>query len=1218
MNRLAILLIASAVFVVGASAAPYVPPKTGFDFPIYTNLPPGRQVSGQHAPATTPALSPQEAQGKFTLPEGFEIRLFAAEPMVVNPVFMTWDERGRLWVAELYEYPLGAPKGAKPRDRIKILEDTDADGQADKVHVWADGLNLATGLLLGNGGAYVGQAPHLLFLEDTDGDDRADKQTIVMTGFGLEDRHELLNGFAWGPDGYLYMTHGVFTHSKVRDPDKPDDPGVVMNAALARFHPRTKKFEVFSDGTSNPWGVDFDRYGNAFVSACVIDHLFHMAPGGQFQRQGGVWANSHGYADMHSQRGGLNSIVDHRHHMAAYCGVQVYQGDQWPAEHLGTVLMGNLHDNAIHQDALKPNGSSFTASFQQDVVRANDGWFMPTTTLVGPDGAVWISDWYDKYPCYQNARADPDGVDREHGRIWRVVHTGGQKGKPVPSRPARDMNLARAVTGDLVRLLEHANVWQRRTAQRLLSERRDPGAVPPLTALLQSNKPLDARLAALWTLHGMAALTAEQLRGLAGDREPGLRTWVARLMGERGDATYRDVDVLETLAADPEPVVRLAVATAARQFVSSSLTVNTPPAEKTRGAEIDGILTTLIRASKDGRDPLIPFMIWMAAEPSVGADPAGALNWLRDNGADTLPLSAQLTTKLMRRICDRQQPGLLDDAVAFVGEVASKSDALAVAALDGLLEGQKGKALAPARDVSAVLEKLLASNHAGVKDRAQRLGTLWGNAAAMKRSIDLVNDAAAAEQQRIEAIDVVRKLKNDAAREALMTALRGSTPEPVLLEAVRALGEIGGDDLPGELFTRWAALSPTVRRAASDILAARARWASMFLSALEQKTIPAGDVPATAIRMIMRSDADYGMLAKRAGLVFGRVRDADKDKLAVINAKKKMILGMKGQPDLKAGHAIAQKTCLNCHKLHGEGADVGPDLTGVGRSSLDALLANIIDPNQIIGAGYENVEIETKDGRIVSGRMIENTDTRVRLLAAGPKEEVVAKSDIATLRVSELSVMPEGLEQMPDADFRNMIAYLLNPPADKQPFSWKNESGGGTGGGTGVPPVQGKGESKSKGKKISSNDLPIDRESVSLWNPEWHVDAPDFEGTPRKHVEFAGRRNVLETHPHSREQGSALERTIAVPATGGAKLTFAVAAHERGDWQLRVLVNGKPVHEQRVDRTGGVWKPVSVDLGAFAGQTVKLRLENTANDWAWEFGYWSDVRLETALSQAAR
>src|ERR1043166_6403896 len=322
-------------------------PEKKYDFPIYKNQPVARQRGGAHAPATSEPVRPDDAQKLFKVPPGFEVRLFASEPEVVNPVAMTWDERGRLWVLELYEYPLGAKAGEKPRDRIKILEDTDGDGRVDKVTVFADGLNLATGLQLGYGGVFVGQAPDLLFLQDENAEPKggvgamvkATKRSVLKTGFGLHDRHELLNGFCWGPDGWLYLTHGVFTHSKVRDPNDPNGSGVTVDAAVARYHPRTKTFEVFADGTSNPWGVDFDRAGNAFVSACVIDHLFHMAPGGLYARQGGTPANPYAYEL-------LPSIVDHKHHMAAYAGINIYQGDQFPREWLGEALFGNIHQRS--------------------------------------------------------------------------------------------------------------------------------------------------------------------------------------------------------------------------------------------------------------------------------------------------------------------------------------------------------------------------------------------------------------------------------------------------------------------------------------------------------------------------------------------------------------------------------------------------------------------------------------------------------------------------------------------------------------------------------------------------------------------------------------------------------------------------------------------------------------------------------------------------------
>jgi putative membrane-bound dehydrogenase-like protein len=981
----------------------------------------GRQLSGVYTPAQTPALKPEEAASKFSVPEGFEVRIFAYEPDVINPVGMSWDERGRLWVAELYEYPLGAKPGERPRDRIKILEDTDADGRADKVTVFADGFNLLTGILVGDGGVYIGQAPDLLFLEDTDGDDKADKRTVLKTGFGLHDRHELLNCFTWGPDGWLYMTHGVFTHSKVKDPNDPNDDGVKVDAAVARFHPRTKKFEVFADGTSNPWGVDFDREGNAFISACVIDHLFHAAPGGLYVRQGGTPPNPYSY-------GLLPSIVDHKHFRAAYAGVQVYQGNMYPDKYKGTIMMGNIHQSAINHDTLTRDGSSFRATANKDFLVANDGWFRPVSTQVGPDGALWVMDWYDKYPCYQNANADPEGVDREHGRIWRVVYTGDKKETPVPSRPARDMDLRKASTSDLVPLVSHANVWQRRVAQRLLSERRDASAKPALVNLLEQSTNVEARLTALWTLHGAELLDEAILDKHANDKQPAVRTWVARLTGERRQPTAASFERLNKLAADKDASVRLAVATACRQYSSGSLTVNTPVPEDVKNFRAGAILETVVRNSADAKDPLIPFMVWMASEPRLAENPKYALAWLIENGPDTLPLSAQLASKTMRRISDLRSVEQMDAVVDFLGKLTPKHGEIASAALDGLIQGARGSK-PPSVATGPVLAKLNYTPQ--LTDRAQRIGALWGDAAATERLLARLTDPAASEADKIAAIQSARQLKTDPAREALVRVLHAADKETLLMETIRALGEVGGDEVADEILKRWPALSPAARRTAAEVLVSRNRWATALLKAVEQKKVAAADISAGAVRSL--SQYNEASIRDRAAQLIGRYRASDADKLKLIAEKRKVVLA--GTPDLKAGYEVAKKTCFVCHKLHGEGADVGPDLTGVGRSTLDALLANIIDPNQVIGKGYENVEVETKDGRTVSGRLVEDTDTRVKLLASGPKEETVAKSDVASTRVSELSVMPEGLEQMPDEDFRNMIWYILNPPQDNRPMT---------------------------------------------------------------------------------------------------------------------------------------------------------------------------------------
>jgi putative membrane-bound dehydrogenase-like protein len=989
--------------------------------PVISSFGAGRQLTGVYTPASTPVLKPADAEKKFAVPEGFEVRIFASEPDVINPVGMSWDERGRLWVAELYEYPLGAKPGQKPRDRIKILEDTDADGRADKVTVFADGFNLLTGILVGNGGVYVGQAPDFLFLQDTDGDDKADKRTVLKTGFGLQDRHELLNGFAWGPDGWLYMTHGVFTYSKVKDPGDPDDDGVKVDAAVARYHPRTKKIEVFADGTSNPWGVDFDRYGNAFISACVIDHLFHVTPGGLYARQGGTPPYPYAYQL-------LPSIVDHKHFRAAYAGVQIYQGNMYPEAYRGTIMMGNIHQSAINHDTLKPVGSSFLASTNRDFLVANDGWFRPVSTQVGPDGAFWVMDWYDKYPCYQNANADPEGVDREHGRIWRVVYTGDKRGAKVASRSSKDMNLAKLSTAQLVDLLSHDNVWQRRVAQRLLTERRDAGAKPALLKLLAEGKSLESRLAALWSLHGAELLDEAILDKFSADKERGVRTWIARLTGERRLPNDDSLDRLKTLAADPDPSVRLAVAVACRQYVSGSLTVNTPVPSDVSKFKAGTVLEILVRNSTDAKDPVIPFLIWMASEPRLAENTAYALRWLLEQGPGTMPLSGQLAAKTMRRICDLRSVDEMNGVVEFLGKLTAEHKDLAAAALEGLIQGVKG-AKAPSVNAGPVLARL--NFNPQVADRAQRLGALWGDVEATERLLARLNDPATSEADKVRAIQSARQLKTDAAREGLLRVLNNTDQEPLLMETVRALGEVGGDEVSDHVLKRWPALSPAARRTAAEVLVSRNRWAAALLRAVEQKKVAPTDISASALRSFSQSSDTS--IRERAAKVIGRYRPTDADRLKLIADKRKIVLA--GAPDLNAGRAIAAKTCFVCHKLHGEGADVGPDLTGVGRSTLDALLSHIIDPNQVVGKGYENVEIETKDGRTVSGRLVEETDTRVKLLASGPKEETIARSEIVNTRVSELSVMPEGLEQMPDADWRNMIWFILNPPEDKRPLT---------------------------------------------------------------------------------------------------------------------------------------------------------------------------------------
>jgi putative membrane-bound dehydrogenase-like protein len=361
-----------------------------------------------------PALSPAEAMAKMVVPEGFNVELVASEPDIVNPVAMTIDERGRFWITESFEYPR---RDAGPgKDRVKILEDTDADGTADKFTVFMEGLNIPSGIAVGHGGVWVANAPDILFVQDTDGDGKADTSEVVVTGFGRDDTHELPNSLTWGPDGWLYGLNGVFNRSVVtygpqnpnyKDGQKPWD----FTCAMFRIHPKTREFQIFCEGTSNPWGIAFNNEGDAFVSACVIDHLWHLTETGYYHRQGGPYP---------PYTWKIESIVSHKHQKAAYCGIHWYDSDAYPESYRRKLYMGNIHGSCINADRLERFQSTYKAFPEEDLLSANDAWFMPVVQKTGPDGCLYILDWYDRYHCYQDANRDPAGIDRFKGRLYRL------------------------------------------------------------------------------------------------------------------------------------------------------------------------------------------------------------------------------------------------------------------------------------------------------------------------------------------------------------------------------------------------------------------------------------------------------------------------------------------------------------------------------------------------------------------------------------------------------------------------------------------------------------------------------------------------------------------------------------------------------------------------------------------------------------------------------
>ncbi len=1132
----------------------------------------GKELEGVYQPTQNPCPTVEEAIRKMKVPEGYEVRNFASEPMVVNPVAMSWDGRGRLWVVELYEYPSGAKETneyqkasgdgkyrpvvktgpGSPRDRVVVLEDTDNDGKADKRTVFAEGLSLATAVLCGHGGVYVGQAPNLFFFRDTDGDDKADEYKAVLTGFGLEDRHELLNSFTWGPDGLMYFTHGVFTNSKVRLPGEKDDAGNVLNAGIYRVKltatgdaaadPVVAFHEVYADGTSNPWGVDFDAQGNAFVEACVIDHLFHMAPGGIYARQGGAPENPYAYEL-------LPSIVQPdqpKHFRAAYAGIQIYQGGVYPADTAGHAFFGNIHDNAIHEEALEPAGATFKARPVRDFLRANDGWFRPVSIQTGPDGFLWVMDWCDKYPCYQNAQANPEGVDREKGRIWRVCYTGNEAGKRLAG-------------------VSRAPGWKP-------AERRGMSAAEAAKA--SGGEPGARRAAALWA--------AEAAVGRLADGYP---EWLAGLAG------------------DADPVVRQAAAVAARCWgYGGGLTVGTKGAP---GKDVMPLLEPLVGKSADA-DRTLAMAVWMAMESEVAVEPERYLPWLAERATKAKPLSLGLTYKTARRLTDTRRAENMDLLLGYLEKIKG-DDVLTAHALDGMLKAQEAGALKPLKyDAAGLFAVWRESKAEDVRSLAGRLATLWGDPNAVAALMAVVLDEKADVAKRIEAIRTVRRLKSDAARAGLLKLLGQRTPDVLTVEALRAAGELGGMDLANAILKSWPDFPASVRTAAAEVLATRVEWSGRLLDAVEGKWVASGvrinpsEVPVS----VRRSFAQNDKLKKRAQQLLGAWNESGDDVRALVAAKKKACLT--GEPDLEKGKLIFAATCATCHKFHGGGQEVGPELIGSGRSNLDAILANVIDPNQIIGNGYENVLVTTGDGRTVAGRVVEDTPTQMTLLGIGGVKTVVPRSEIKEVKNTHQSLMPMGFGQLPDDQFRDLIWYVLAPPeegvlsAEKKAALVLSADGRET---VVVPPSDGTDLWDAKRR---------DRESASLWNVDWQIDGADFEGAPTKLVEYRGRKNVLVLHPPGRKEAAALVRTVELPADKAVKLSVWVASHDGGDWELRASADGKPLGAGvKVANEGKErWKRVEFDLGAYRGKKVELRLENWPTEWLNEFSFWSELKIE--------
>ncbi len=964
---------------------------------------------GEFPVAGGQGLLPEEAARAMTLPPGFRATPFAGEPAVHQPIAFTIDERGRLWVLENYAYPHWSPYG---RDRILILEDTDGDGRHDTSKVFYDQINFGSGLAVGHGGVWVGSPPYLLFIPDRNRDDMPDgPPQVVLDGWGAHDTHETLNSFVWGPDGWLYGNQGIFTHSNVGKPDARDNERTPLNACVWRYHPTKKIFEIFAEGMSNQWGLDFNDVGDSFVTACVIPHLYHVIQGGFYQRQTGKHFHPYTYDN-------LKTIADHLHYDGgvkwsearfgaggtdaaggghAHAGTLIYLGDNFPDEYRGALLTHNVLGSRINREQLTPAGSGYIGSHQPDFMRANDPWFRGLRLETGPDGSLFNSDWYDARACHQQ-----HPQDRSNGRIYKISY-----GTPRPVI----VDLSALSSAALVEHQLHRNEWFVRRSRLILQERGpDPAVHEALLAIIRKHPDVTRKLRALWALHVTRGLTGTLAQEFLESPEAYVRGWTIQLMCEDKAPSPALVSAFAQLArSDPSPVVRRFLASAAQRL---SVTDRWP------------VVEGLLRHGEDAGDVNLPLLYWYAAEPLVAADPERAARL-----GDATPLTSlrPYFTRRAAALADEKHAG--QDGTSAGSGLETFAAALAAThdtdyqreLLASMMAATEGKtSIAPPPSWSKAYATLSLSSDSGIITQADALAIRFGDTRlAWKKSV-VVRDSFAPLVARQAALTLMNEVRNFQFAPVYQSVLA----EPGLrLLALRGLSAYDVPTTPEAILAFYASFTPEEKRSAVSVLAGRPVYAQALLEAVKAGTVARSDLDASLARQIrLHKDARLDRLLAE---VWGVSNESAESAAAEIERwKKELSPARLAATDLRRGREIYSQTCALCHRLYSDGRSVGPELTGSNRGDLDYLLRNIVDPNADIGRDYQLVTIESADGRINAGIVQHETPSAVTLVNQA-EALTVARNDIKTLQRLDVSMMPPGLlSSLSEPDVADLIAYL--------------------------------------------------------------------------------------------------------------------------------------------------------------------------------------------------
>lgn len=966
-------------------------------------------------PGDTVPLSPTDALAKFDVSDDLSVELVLSDPVIAQPLFMTWDERGRLWVVEYRQYPDPAgltmvsrdtflrtvydkvppppPDHFRGADRITIHEDTNGDGTLDKHSTFVDGLNLATSCAIGRGGVFITNPPYLLFYPDRDGDDVPDGDPeVLLEGFGLEDSHSVINSLRFGPDGWLYAAQGSTVSAAVKRPGSDDPPVRTVGQQIWRYHPEWRRFEVFAEGGGNTFGCEIDSAGRVFSGHNGGDTRgFHYVQGGYYRKgfgKHGPLSNPYTFGYFEDMQ--HHSVPRFTHNFV------IYEDPLLPERLHGHLFGIEPLQGRVVVSAVRPDRSSFRTEDVDRPLMSADPWFRPVDIKSGPDGAVYIADFYEQRIDHSSHYAGR--IDRSSGRIYRLVPKRDQP-TAEPFGPMPDYGSA---TGEeLLQALEHPVRTRRQIAQRVLADRRDAALIDPLRKRLREAGGQTA-LELLWALHGSGGLTDAAAEELLQHPEPAIRAWTVRLLCDDRDVSPPIAAALADLAAQ-EDYIRVR-----KQLASSARRIDTDAALP--------ILAALLRYDEDVEDIHQPLLLWWGVEAHVRPANVGTLiDGLlpRDALWDAPMVRDHLLVRLMKRYA---LAGSRQDLVAAATLLDRAPDRESQERLlAGFEDAFQGRSMA---ELPAELVDAIARTGGG----SLTLRVLQNQPAAIDEAIAIVADADADVADRVELVTALGGGTDERVLNALLQQLSNTDDAELLTAVLNALRGFSQPRIGKAVVAVFNQLPDTSRLVAESLLASRSDWALALLQAVDAGSIDPDAIATTTLRrMLLHESPEIGeTIARHWGAVTGATTEA----MAAEMQRVKTILDS-GSGNPRLGKIQYRNLCGRCHYLFDEGGQIGPDLTPFQRDDLERMLVNVINPGLEIREGFENHLLITVDGRVLNGFVADRDAQVVVLRGIDGQNVIVPRDQIDELRVIPHSVMPEDiLRTLTDQQIRDLFAYL--------------------------------------------------------------------------------------------------------------------------------------------------------------------------------------------------